>query len=73
MDFDKTQQFCTLPKIHKHTQNPPDRPIVEGSRDPNQKMSQFWTIYWPPDTPFKVIHQVFQPFYKHSSRIKCTS
>ena len=40
-DIDRTQQFYLLLKIHKDIDNPPGRPIVSGSGEPTEKMSQF--------------------------------
>ena len=50
-DIDRTQQFYSLPKIHKDINNPPGRPIVSGSGGPTEKTSQFVDHFIGPLVP----------------------
>ena len=50
-DIDRTQQFYLLPKIHKDPLNPSGRPIVAGSGEPTEKISQLLDHFIGPLVP----------------------
>ena len=50
-DFNRTQQFYLLAKIHMNPKNPSGRPIVSGSEGPRERISQFVDHFIGPLVP----------------------